>query len=170
MFNYQEMLKSVDYSKPFPFAVFGTLKKGYCNHHLMNPNKILHSAKGFIPGYYASNLWLIAKPLATCPVEIYYYHPDNWNEIIDNIDLLESFVYNKKNPKYYYHAGYERTLAEVRILPNDYKLPGLNIKVRDLGIDEKDWDKYETVPCWIYSNNTANKAKPVSVLWTGESC
>lgn len=169
MINYQEMLKNIDYSKPFPFAVFGTLRRGFSNHYLMNAKKAFQVYRGVLPGFITEGLWLVEKKGATCPVEIYCYEKQIWDQLIYQIDLLEGFYPCNKNLKTYVYADYERTLADVKIIPDNYKVefPGLRIRKRDLNIPVEEWSKWQSIPCWIYSNCEANHKKPDSVIWTG---
>lgn len=145
-------IEKVDYSIAYPMAVFGTLRKNECNNHLMN-NGNFHDWKiGFLPNFYCKSIWLNYRKGSSAPFEIFFYSQDEWNKIIKRVDRLEGFSPESKN-----NVGYLRTLVYIHILPSDYKnFPSLSTRVRDLQIPENQWNDFEKIPCWVYSNDEAN--------------
>ena len=148
---------------PFPMAVFGTLRKGQGNNRLMHGGKVEKHRLAFLPHFYAQSLSVGHKTNSTAPFEVFYYTPQEWKEMIFNVDCLESFdpasAFGNTNGGYYY-----RTLAWLRLLPEGYHdewFP-LNERAdlwgyRDMDIDPALWNEFGRVPCWIYSNMRANK-------------
>lgn len=145
----------MNYNDIHPFAVFGTLRKipedqgnarlirGYQKHQ-----------KGFLPNFIARGLTLYAVPYQSVPVEIFYYSPKQWEKTVKLLDHLESFDPNQE-PRHYV-----RTLANVRILPEDYIEnvfeEGLMLQERSLNISYTKWHTFESIPAWIYSTKKSN--------------
>lgn len=150
--------KKCDFSIPFPMGVFGTLRRGCGNHRLMHGGKFDAIKMAFLPNFVANGLWLYYSKGSAAPFEIYSYSKEEWNKMIPSVDRLEGFDPNDDR----YH-GYMRTLVWMHILPENYEhdlfatnKPQLSAS-RDLKIAENDWNKFEKVPCWIYSNTEANQ-------------
>jgi gamma-glutamylcyclotransferase (GGCT)/AIG2-like uncharacterized protein YtfP len=157
------------YNEPHPFAVFGTLRQipedqgnarlmqGYSKHR-----------KGFLPNFIARGLTLYAVQYQSVPVEVFYYSPKQWEQTIKKLDRLESF-----DPNATKHGHYLRTLANVRLLPEDYQEnvfeEGLSLQERSLNIPHNKWDSFESVPAWIYSTEKSNlisqKYKNNPLIW-----
>jgi len=117
--------------------------------------------RGFLPHFIPNGLTLDFCPGASGAFEIFWYEPEHFDEVIAPIDRLESFVPGRK-PRWY-----ERTLVEMKIIPDDYDGPhadliddifneGLNMRQRNIGILEKNWD-FPCCPVWVYSNPEANE-------------
>ena len=140
-----------------PIAVFGTLRtlpEGQGNHHLMDG--FIKRKIGFIPHLITTGIWTKLKPFSSMPVEIFWYDEKQYPITIKQIDTLEGF--NPNNPN---KLGYIRSLYDVHLLPDDYEHPLFetnirNIPERDLEIDSKEWEKYQKVPCWVYTNQQVN--------------
>jgi len=161
---------------PFPMGVFGTLREGHGNNRLMHRADIEMRIRGFMPHFIAHGLSISYQKEATAPFEVFFYRPDEWKKMIPSVDSLEGFHPEYASDKSY---GYYRTLAYIHLLPDSFEHPlfppesgrgwyslGAN---RDLEIPQKEWDKYERVPCWVYSNKTNNvRAKEAgvdTVIW-----
>ena len=169
---------------PFPMAVFGTLRQGWSNHHLMGSKlsqRIQTDARGvfylqhykaFLPHFTAVGLSLKYQEEATAPCEVFTYDPLNWRMMIPRVDGLEGFT---PGTSFFYH----RTLVWMHILPKTYKHDFFNVgahrdryrEERCLGIPVLDWMKYPRMPCWIYSSAVENEksqdAKKTPIIWDG---
>lgn len=146
------------YSMPFPIAVFGTLRKlpgGHYNTKLMYTKEPSAHCKAFLPHFVPVGIWLNFEQDAAGTFEIYFYKPEDFEEVIKEVDRLEGFS-PQNNPH-----GYIRTLMKVRILPDDYQHKTfdehINYGGRNLQIPPEEWDAYPSVPAWVYSNVTANE-------------
>ena len=169
-------MKNTNYSAPFPIGVFGTLKLGCGNNYLMGnpPNSKSKSIsrrgnsseysykshhKAFMPHFSASGLSISFDEGKAAVFEIFTYEPSQWDRMIINVDSLESFSPNRTSE---YEYGYFRTLALLRVLPNDYESPFYSLErlsygeKRILPIPEKEWTSYPICPCWVYSSKREN--------------
>lgn len=158
--SYQQFLKSENnedrYDIQFPLAVFGTLRLGCGNdqRYLLNPNKPSFHCRAFLSHFLATGLWLEAEIDASAPVEIFYHEPQYWKDLIARVDRLEGF--HKTSSR----GGYIRTLANIHILPEDYENDVFSLNLhhpRNLKIPKEEWNNYQTIPCWVYSNYVANR-------------
>ena len=151
------------YNWPFPMGVFGTLRVNQGNNPLMHRNGTPKGhKKAFLPHFFAHGLSIRFHDNASAPFDIFYYEPDQWAKMISSVDGLESF-----SPRYYddQSYGYYRTLVTLRLLPDDYedKFFPKNSKCeiygeRDMKIDSKTFDKYDSQPAWVYSSIKSNEA------------
>lgn len=144
------------HSKPFPLAVFGTLREipsDQGNARLMRIRKPLAHRKCFIPHFLPTGIWLEFKPYACGVAELFFYDPSDWGEVLSKVDSLEGL--GSGGSKY----GYHRTLINVRLLPDDYACDvynkGLSLKARDLSIPREEW-LFPPVAAWVYSSTAAN--------------
>lgn len=161
--------QSIHYDRPFPIGVFGTLRKlpRPCgNSHLMDgfTHPPLHTLRGFLPHFIPNGLSLDFCPGASGAFEVFWYAPEHFDEVIAPIDRLESFVPDRKKPHWY-----ERTLVEMKIIPDNYRElggpwadlidnvfnEGLNMQNRDIGIPKEEWE-FSCCPVWVYSNPPTN--------------
>jgi hypothetical protein len=161
--------EQIDYDAPFPIGVFGTLRnlpKDQGNGKLMMRRKPVHQTKAFLPHFVTEGMNLKCKKGSSAAFELYFYAPDDWKDLIVDIDHLEGFKPNQKNHYYI------RTLMKLRILPNDFdkefydEMIPFNLtpdKIRDLQIPQDKWRQYPSVPAWVYSNSEANV--DVANLW-----
>lgn len=144
---------------PFPMGVFGTLRSGRGNNPLMHRGKVSEHHKAFMPHFYANGLTINFKRDCSAPFEIFCYEPEEWDKMIPSVDRLEGF-----HPDYAkeYDYGYYRTLAWLHVLPDDFSHKLFEradiFGFRDLAIPLEEWNKFERVPCWVYSNRQANEA------------
>src|SRR5262249_27294325 len=119
---------------PFPMGVFGTLRAGFRNHHLMQLGDITERRPAFLPHFKARQIDLIFHPGASAPFEIFGYAPDQWPLMIDAVDRLEGFA-----PAGPSTGSYQRTLAWLTLLPPDFAHPAYAAELldaeRDLGLN-----------------------------------
>lgn len=143
---------------PFPMAVFGTLREGHGNSRRMHVGKIGHHCKAFMPHFVASGLTLNFRKNSSAPFEIYCYESKEWDKMIPGVDNLESFSPSRSKDSMY---GYYRTLAWIHILPDDFDNHYFKTAIlgegRDLKLPTQEWEKYQRIPCWVYSNRASNK-------------
>lgn len=149
------------YLTPFPIAVFGTLRtipqdQGNAVRMFRNAEPIAHR-KGFIPHFSSSGISLHFKENASGIVEVFFYKPEDFPSVIEDVDILESFDYESPQDSFYY----VRTLMNVTILEDDPIIDeafnaGIRWNDRDLGLDLT--VERPTVPAWVYSNYRANSA------------
>lgn len=177
--NSQKLKPEERWGLPFPMGVFGTLRKGQWNTGLMNRAPYEKHMKAFMPHFIARGLSIFFRKDCSAPFEIFTYKPDNWKKMIPGVDSLEGFrpsrIALKENgrPEEENSYGYYRTLAWLRILPDDYEHDlyenGSLGCDRDLKIPTSEWEKYERIPAWVYSNvasNTASiKAETKTIIW-----
>lgn len=144
------------WSMPFPMAVFGTLRAGFCNHHLMQLGRIAARRLAFLPHFRARQIDLVYHLGASAPFEIYFYEPTEWQMIIEPIERLEGFA--PTGPR---TGSYHRTLAWLSLLPDDFRHPAYELAMleweRDLEIPPATWSEHPRVPCWIYSSLAQNQ-------------
>ena len=158
------------WSLPFPLAVFGTLRRCFANHHLMQLGRIQAHRYAFLPHFWARDLELIFHAGASTPCEVFFYAPDQWQRVIGPVDELEAFV-----PGQVQASGYHRTLAWLRLLPDSFCHPLFEATElaheRNLAIERSHWEEYEQVPCWVYANVRANQQAremiDTPVIWDG---
>jgi gamma-glutamylcyclotransferase (GGCT)/AIG2-like uncharacterized protein YtfP len=172
------------FNLPFPIAVFGTLRAKEGNHRRMLTRKPIASARAFLPHFAPVGLKLLHRQGAAGIFEIYFYDPADWPEVITEVDRLESFLPTNPDRIPYY---YIRTLAELRIVPDDFCKDLFDMSLHDwYDIDreqrvlyaanqyylpETEWN-FPRVPAWIYSNHEANFAcqqanqKDSPILWS----
>lgn len=161
------------YDIPFPLAVFGTLRScpmRQSNAQRMFVREPLLHCKAFLPHFSPSGIWLDFHKGTTGVFEVYFYTPEDWSVVIKSVDALEGFT-----PHHNY--GYNRTLMNVHLLPDDYKSHWFENGIRatsgprDLEIPQEEWESYPKVPCWLYSNRESNKecqkevAETSPILW-----
>lgn len=148
------------YNTYFPLAVFGTLRKiprdqGNYKNFMLTREPIKHK-KAFIPHILPSGIWVNFEEGASGLFEVFFYNEEDYPYVIERVDSLEGF-----RPDSHY-IGYHRTLLEARLLPDDYPETLFNRGIwwdnRTLEIPEKEWNKFESVPTWAYSNNATNLA------------
>jgi hypothetical protein len=154
---------------PFPLAVFGTLRQGFRNHHLMLRAPIAHHCRAFLPHFFARDIELFFRQESTCPFEIFVYEPAAWRTVMPPIEELEEFI-----PGRIVEDGYHRTLAWLSVLPKGYQHPAFTSELpaeRDLQIEPAQWQQYDRVPCWIYSslpqNRRAAEVESSLIIWDG---
>jgi gamma-glutamylcyclotransferase (GGCT)/AIG2-like uncharacterized protein YtfP len=164
------------YHLPFPMAVFGTLRKGCGNHVLMGSGeesgwrsfrgdyRYATRLRAFLPHFAAQGIHVFFKEKSSCPFEVFTYDPESWHQMIPNVDALEGFSPGSKSSRAGWgEYGYNRTLAYLHILPEDFKhrlfpekgRPDLQ-ETRDLKIPPEQWGEYPRLPCWIYSSGREN--------------
>lgn len=151
-------------------GVFGTLRKGGGNTYRMGNNYYSHRL-AFLPNFYAEGLGIRHAVGAAAPFEIFFYEPDPWNQMIPGVDALEGFRW-----KSYGDYGYHRSLAKLRLLPDDFKHETfyyLNYGYRSLDIPSNEWANYPVVYSWIYSSRRQNAAAVANdenpIAWDGDS-
>lgn len=162
--------KPYDFGTPFPMAVFGTLREGEGNNRLMRMNGTPSGiARAFLPNFVAVGISLQGQPGASAPFEIFHYEPEEWNKMISRVDGLEGFSFNGRHVA---DTWYLRTLAMLRILPDGDTTPFPTLRQatrRNLGIPQDQWENYQEIPCWIYSNPQANETSGAyPVIWAGD--
>jgi gamma-glutamylcyclotransferase (GGCT)/AIG2-like uncharacterized protein YtfP len=181
---------------PFPMGVFGTLRMGCGNDSLMHRNgKYCDHQKAFLPHFYGQGLSITCEENSTCPFEIYFYKPDQWEKMINSVDSLEGCHPMIERSKSKGDWGYYRTLAWLYMLPDNFSplFNNCNSKKidekgltkedkwyrsrggislydkRDLEIGKEKWRDYDRVPCWIYSSRGQNKLAmsldPNPIIW-----
>ena len=149
-------------------GVFGTLRKDWCNHHLMGRKvgtavsaeyQYERHYKAFLPHFVATGLSLHHSRNASAPCEAYVYDAANWNKMIVPVDRLEGFI-----PTFHMdqHSWYHRTLVWLHVLPANFAHPLFDDvkdygKDRDLKIPPSEWDKYAKLPCWVYLSTKENE-------------
>lgn len=144
------------YAMSFPIAVFGTLRKiprDQGNLRRMLVRKPIGHKKAFVPHVLPSGIWVDFQKGASGLFEVFFYNEVDFPAVIKTVDALEGF-----HPDCHY--GYNRTLLNVHLLPDDYPEhlfnKGITWENRTLKIPEKEWKNFETVPAWGYSNNETN--------------
>ena len=166
----------------FPMGVFGTLRENQCNNGLMHGRERFTEAKAgsktyvtkhrnaFLPHFYAEGLGIRFEADACSPFEIFEYEEKDWSEKIMNpVDRLESFSVDSYEAK----GGYYRTLANLRVLPDDYSEGFGKVQLwgrRDLKIPVEDWEKFPKMACWIYSSPDQNKKTVIYCREKGIDC
>ena len=154
--------------QPLPLAVFGTLRAGQRNHHLMQATPIVATRRAFLPHFRAEGIELYFHADGSAPFEIFWYDPAGWEEVLGPVEALEEFqpgiVTN----------GYHRSLAWLSLLPADFDHPAFACELelsRDLGLAPAAWAGFERVPCWIYSNLAQNRLAQqhgaAPLIWDG---
>lgn len=157
---------------PFPLAVFGTLRRGFANHHLMQRGRIQAERRALLPHFVARDLELFFHAGASAPCEVFFYAPDQWQRVIGPVDELEEFV-----PGQVQAIGYHRTLAWLRLVPDGFRHPLFETTElaheRNLAIQRSQWEEYEQVPCWVYANVRANQQAGTMIdspiIWDGSA-
>lgn len=154
---------------PFPLAVYGTLRQGFCNYHLMQRSPYFHHCRAFLPHFYARGIELFCRENATCPFEIFCYEPAGWAHLLPPIEELEEF-----QPGVVQEPGYHRTLAWLYLLPDDYLHPAYQCDLpveRDLRLERAQWPRHTRVPCWVYSSLPQNRLAAAldesPLIWDG---
>lgn len=154
----QGIIPSDRWMLPFPMGVFGTLRSKQCNNRRMHRGNVISQHKAFMPHFIAKGLSISFSKGSSAPFEVFFYDNDEWQKMIPGVDSLESFSPKYAEDKIY---GYYRTLAWLRLLPEDFDHKMFSIDLwgtRDLKMPEAEWNNYEAVPCWVYSSVTQNKA------------
>jgi len=170
------------WNQPFPMGVFGTLRKGCCNDALMggdhmalrlHPPEYHSHHRAFMPHFVASGLSIYHSPASSAVFEVFTYTPENWAKMIHSVDCLEGFHPDRDRD---HDWGYQRTLAWLHILPDDYDSPFWADDVwgsgeRDLKIPVEEWSQYARVPCWVYSsmrqNRLSQELEDSPIIWCG---
>ena len=141
---------------PFPMGVFGTLRlipEDQGNARLMTRIEPVYHCRAFLPQFIAEGIELRGKEWASAPIELFFYSPDDWRRMIPQVDRLEGIYMDS-------YSSYNRTLISVKILPDDFDKTvfdrGLTLNKRDLQIPPKQWKEFQSIPAWIYSNDTSN--------------
>ena len=155
---------------PFPMAVFGTLRAGFRNHHLMQLGRIAARQLAFLPHFRACQIDLVFHAGASAPFEIYFYEPADWQAVIDPVERLEGF--SPHGPR---TGSYHRSLAWLSLLPDEFQhaayAPAMLEAERDLELKPASWPQYDRVPCWIYSsiaqNERAREMPDSPIIWDG---
>lgn len=183
MYNYEGLLDIMPkiseerrWTLPFPMGVFGTLRQGWCNNHLMGSRDKRGSYtyeahyKAFLPHFVPQGLRLIFQPNAAGVFEVFTYNTPNWRKMIPNVDRLEGFT----PPKGYF---YHRTLVWLSILPANFEHMLFDKSIsskyrdeRDLKIPKSEWMQYPQLPCWVYSSIEENSRALKStnpIIWDG---
>lgn len=164
----------VRFNWPFPMGVFGTLRYGHGNSRLMHHAEIEARKPAFLPHFNARGLGICCEEDSSAPFEIYTYTPEEWVKMIYSVDCLEGFDpqndHGKTNGGYYF-----RTLAWLRQIESDkapeapkwdevragrwFPTEGRPLlgEYRNMKIHPEVWNKFEAIPCWIYSNIASNK-------------
>lgn len=177
-------LKSPDdagrFNWQFPMGVFGTLRENCGNNHRMHANgKPYKILRAFLPHFNAKGLGISFEKNSSAPFEVFLYEPDQWDKMIPSVDRLESFspkMYSPETMKR--HTYYFRTLAVLRLLPDEFEhelfpkeRPDL-WDYRNLKIPPAEFNNFKPIPCWIYSNlqnNALSLAQPElpaqPILW-----
>lgn len=159
------------YNWQFPMGVFGTLREKCGNNPLMHRNgKPYKVIRAFLPHFNAEGLSIRFEENSSAPFEVFCYEPDEWDKMIGRVDSLESFspeMYTPNRDKSY--GYYFRTLAALRILPDDFthklfpdKAPSL-YEYRNLKIPPAEFNNFQPIAAWVYSSlkhNTSALAKP----------
>ena len=166
----RDLQKSQRWYLPFPMGVFGTLREGQWNNGRMHNGKVEVHKMAFMPHFVAHGLSISFRKNSSAPFEIFFYRPEEWEKIIGSVDSLEGFSPRRALTHKY---GYYRTLAWLNMLPNDFKhylfskSNNLLDGERDLKIPIKEWDKYERVPCWVYSSVFQNEKSTQfdTIIW-----
>ena len=146
--------QSIHYYMPFPIGVFGTLRKDQGNSQIMYARDPTLCCKAFLPNITTNGITLEFQEGASAAFEVFFYEPKNWMKVIEKTDYLEGFM--PELPAYY-----QRTLAVLRILPDDYENNLFNQSIdlnpnRSLEIPKETWLDYPSMPTWIYSNVDCN--------------
>jgi len=157
-FAKDEKLKRIEkLMLPFPMAVFGTLRmipEDQGNNRLMRRMPVALHCKGFLPHFVAKGIDLYAEENASVPVEIFFYDPQDWRNMISLVDQLEGIYQDKV------YSSYNRTLVLAKVLPDDFAEEEFNVNIgqekRNLKINPNEWEQFPSVPVWIYSNDSAN--------------
>lgn len=162
--NYQNEFENfgtdyhANYATSFPIAVFGTLRqipRDQGNLHRMLTREPIDHKKAFIPHMLPSGIWVEFEEGASGLFEVFFYDKKDFPAVIQVVDRLESFTPDS-------HYGYHRTLLNAHLLPDDYPEDlfnkGIRWDKRTLEIPENEWDSFETVPAWAYSNIETNKS------------
>ncbi len=158
--EYDQFLKIEDYHEryatSFPIAVFGTLRKlprDQGNLHRMLTREPIDHRKAFIPHMMPSGIWVEFAEEASGIFEVFFYDKKDFPAVIRSVDSLEGFTPDNK-------YGYWRTLLKAYLLPRDYDEElfnrGIRWDNRTLGIPQEEWDNFEVVPVWAYSNSPTN--------------
>lgn len=153
---------------PFPMAVFGTLRAGFRNHHLMQLGRIADRKLAFLPHFRARQIDLVFHSGASAPFEVFFYEPADWQMMIEPVERLEGFA--PTGPR---TGSYHRTLAWLSLLSDDFRHPAYEPAMleaeRDLAIPAATWSEYDRVPCWIYSalaqNQRASERPDSPLIW-----
>jgi len=167
---------------PFPFAVYGTLRKG-CNNNIMMdnsgpdkgwrpscPHPYTSHSPAHLPGYYADSIQIFRahgerSSTVGCPFEIYSYADEHFAEVLPPIDRLESF-----SPQHGGFSCYIRCLAWLTVLPAESwgSIPEFtgtpNLHARRFMKAPPASDETPAVPCWIYCSR--DEVDGPSIIWT----
>lgn len=166
---FEKFQQNKNYDYPFPMGVFGTLRKGHNNSRLMGRNYFSHRY-AFLPHFYARGLGVYHNQGSSGVFEIFSYSEEEFQRMIPSVDSLEGFSPKRGGSHHYYI----RTLAKLKLLPEDFTHHFIEDnslqQIRDFKIPEEEWKNYPDVYCWIYSNETANKsslnAGNTPVVWS----
>ena len=148
-----------NYETSFPIAVFGTLRQipsDQGNLNRMLTREPVGHRKAFIPHMLPSGIWVEFEEGASGIFEVFFYDKKDFAAVIKSVDALEGF-----SPDHHY--GYHRTLLNARLLPDDhsnklFKRGIRNFDNRSLNIPKDEWEDFETVPAWAYSNIATNNS------------
>jgi len=139
---------------PLPLAVFGTLRAGQCNHHLLRSAPIRATYRAFLPHFRAEGIELYFHAHTCAPFEVYCYDAVGWEQVLGPVEALEEFRPGEIT------TGYHRTLAWLHRLPADFDHPAFAVALeqpRDLALPPAFWRGCERSACWIYSSLAQNR-------------
>jgi hypothetical protein len=151
--------RPLSYDSQFPLAVFGTLRtlpRDQGNAQIMFRREPKLHCKAFLPHFSRDGITLKFEEGASAMFEVFFYDPQDFKVIIAAADQLEGF-----RPDHRFHNHWYRTLAELRVVPDDYAVAmfdeGIEPSSAKLDIPENEWDNFKPCMAWIYSNIPSNK-------------
>lgn len=161
-------MKAISLNDYYPMAVFGTLRTGQWNNHLMHPAHATAIQPALLHGFEAVELkiYSVHNASVAAPFEIFHYNADLWeSHIIGPVDRLESFD-PQRGPRF----GYVRTLAELRVC-DSVMVPALGedelYGKRRVMVAPQELAKMPAVRCWIYSSIEQNEKS--RAMWGDDS-
>lgn len=74
---------------PLPLFVYGTLRRGQCNHHYLH-GKYARRLTANLPGFQRVHPIMVVKhPSASVPGELYFIKPELYRAVMQACDVLE---------------------------------------------------------------------------------